>query len=249
MGKDVVTKLFKNGIDPIDKIIAVGNGKYKVIGVLKSKGSSFGGSGDRICLLPITNVRQYYSQPQANHNIFVKPYDAKLLDIAVSEAEGTFRITRRLQPGDNNDFRIEKSDNLSKMLIDNMKFVTISATIIGFITLLGAAIGLMNIMLVSVSERTREIGIRKALGARSKTIKQQFLFEAIIISQLGGLLGIVLGILTGNIISLIIGSSFIIPWLWILTGILLCFVVGVSSGYIPAVKASRLDPIIALRHE
>jgi putative ABC transport system permease protein len=135
------------------------------------------------------------------------------------------------------------------MLIEDIRYVTISATLIGVITLLGAAIGLMNIMLVSVSERTREIGTRKAMGAKSRTIKQQFLFEAVIIGQMGGVLGIILGILIGNILSLIIGSPFIVPWLWILTGVVICFIVGIASGYIPAVKAARLDPILALHYE
>ena len=249
IGKELVSNLFDKSEDPIDKIISVGNGKYKIIGVLKSKGTSFGGSGDKICFIPITNVRQYFSKPKANHEIFVQPHNPKLLDISVSEAEGLFRVVRNLRPEDKSDFKIEKSDNLANMLIENLKFLTISATIIGIITLLGAAIGLMNIMLVSVSERTREIGIRKALGANSKTIKEQFLFEAVLIGQLGGILGIVLGILVGNITSLIFGTGFIIPWIWITSGIVVCFIVGISSGYFPAVKASRLDPIIALRHE
>jgi putative ABC transport system permease protein len=135
------------------------------------------------------------------------------------------------------------------MLIENLKFIAIAAMIIGIITLVGAAIGLMNIMLVSVTERTREIGIRKAIGAKSKTIKQQFLFEAIVIGQMGGILGIILGILVGNLVSMIIGSTFIIPWAWILLGVVLCFIVGIISGYFPAQKASQLDPIIALRYE
>jgi len=249
IGKELEKNLFKKHEDPIDKIISIGNGKYKVIGVLESKGNNFGGPGDKICFIPITNVRQYFSRPKANHEIFIQPNDPKLIDIAASEAEGLFRVVRRLRPEDKSDFRIEKSDNLANMLIENLKYLTISATIIGFITLLGAAIGLMNIMLVSVSERTREIGIRKALGAKNLTIKQQFLFEAIVIGQFGGILGIILGILVGNITSMIFQTGFLIPWLWVISGVALCLIVGLASGIIPATKASKLDPIIALRYE
>jgi putative ABC transport system permease protein len=135
------------------------------------------------------------------------------------------------------------------MLIDNIKYVTLAATFIGLITLLGAAIGLMNIMLVSVTERTREIGIRKAMGATKRVIRNQFLVESIVIGQLGGALGIVLGILIGNILSLLIGSAFIVPWVWIITGVILCFGVALISGIIPAQKAANLDPIESLRYE
>ena len=167
----------------------------------------------------------------------------------MSEAEGLFRIIRGLSLSDASDFTIEKSDSLANMLIENLSVINLAATVIGIITLLGAAIALMNIMLVSVSERTREIGTRKAIGAKSKTIKQQFLFETIFIGQMGGVLGIILGVIVGNIMSVIIGSSFVIPWFWITTGIIVCFIVGVVSGYFPAVKAARLDPIEALRYE
>jgi len=160
-----------------------------------------------------------------------------------------FRSVRRLGVRDESDFNIVRSDFLSNIFKEMISIVLVAATIIGIVTLFGAAIGLMNIMLVSVTERTTEIGIRKAIGARASVIKQQFLFEAILICQLGGILGIILGILIGNIVSLIMKSDFLIPWLWMIAGILLCLGVGLVSGYYPAQKASRLDPIVALRYE
>lgn len=249
VGQEVVRNIFDPGVDPLDKIITVGSGKYRIIGILAEKGTSFGGGGDNICILPITNVRQYFSRPRMNYRINVMPATPQLLEIAISEAEGVFRQIRGLNPGDESDFRITKSDNLVNMVIENIRYVTIAATLIGIITLFGAAVGLMNIMLVSVTERTREIGIRKAMGAKSANIKHQFLFEAVMIGQLGGIVGIFLGILIGNLVSVITGSPFLVPWIWIISGVLLCFIVGLSSGYFPAVKASKLDPIVALRYE
>ncbi|MBP7076708.1 MAG: ABC transporter permease [Bacteroidales bacterium] len=249
IGNAIAEDIFKNKQSPIDKYINIGNGRYLVIGVLKSKGTSFGGAGDKFCIIPLTNARQNFTDYDLSFDISVLPYDAGKLDLAVSEAEGLFRNIRKLTVYDENDFEIRKSDSLANMLIENISVVTIGATIIGLITLLGATIGLMNIMLVSVTERTREIGIRKALGAPSRVIKQQFLFESVVIGQVGGILGIVLGIVAGNLVSTATGGSFIIPWMWILLGVLLCFIVGVISGYFPAVKAAKLDPIVALHHE
>ncbi len=249
IGSEIKSQLFKKTENPLNKIISIGGKKYKVIGILKTKGASIGFSNDRACMIPVTNVRQYFSRPQMSFNINIMPDRPELMDIAIGESEGLFRIIRKLDITDETDFNISKSDNLAQMLLENISFVTIAATIIGIITLFGAAIGLMNIMLVSVSERTREIGTRKAIGAKSSTIKQQFLFEAIVIGQLGGFLGIILGILIGNLVALSIGTSFIIPWLWILGGVVLCLLVSLASGMFPAVKASKLDPIIALRYE
>lgn len=249
IGSQLVSNLFKNKENPTDQIISIGPGKYKVIGVLKEKGSSMGFSGDKNCIVPLTNVRQYFSKPNMSYTISVMANDALTLNVALGEATGVFRIIRKLRAGEENNFEAVKSDNLANILIENIQYVTLAATIIGLITLMGAAIGLMNIMLVSVTERTREIGIRKAMGATKSDIKNQFLVEAIVICQLGGLLGILIGIPIGNIISLFVGGSFIIPWVWIIGGLLLCFVVGVVSGLYPAAKASNLDPIEALRYE
>lgn len=249
IGHEVAKKIFDKNEDPLDKFISVGGGKYRVVGVLKTKGTGFNGGPDRSVMLPYGNVATYFSRPNMDYTISVMPNDSKLLDYAVSEAEGIFRIVRNLKATDESDFNIEKSDSLAQIMLDLFKYVTYAATIIALITLIGAAVGLMNIMLVAVAERTREIGTRKAIGAKSITIKQQFIFEAIMICIIGGLLGVILGIILGNLMSLFLGSPFIVPWNWIFIGLSLCFCVGLASGYLPAVKASRLDPIEALRYE
>lgn len=249
IGSEIVSMLFKKKEDPIGKIISIGAGKYRVIGVLKERGSSIGFSGDRSCLVPVANVRQYFSRPDMNFRISVMVNDQQAMDAAIGEATGTMRKVREDRLGDEDSFAIIKSDNVANMLIGLTSKLQIGATIIGLITLLGAAIGLMNIMLVSVTERTREIGIRKAVGARRKTIRNQFLAEAIVIAQIGGLLGIIAGMLIGNVVSMVTGSAFIVPWLWVVLGVVICFVVALLSGIIPANKAARLDPIDSLRWE
>jgi putative ABC transport system permease protein len=249
LGSELAKKLFKGGENPLQKVISIGNGNYKVIGVLREKGSGFGGSSDLACFIPYSNSRTYFSRPNMNFDIQIKVNQPELIDAAIGQAESVFRNVRNLSPLDESDFNVEKSDNIVNLLLKNIQNITLVATIIGFITLLGAAVGLMNIMLVSVTERTREIGVRKAIGAKNKTVKQQFLIEAIVIGQIGGLLGIVLGILVGNLVSVMIGSSFVIPWGWIIMGVILCFGVGIMSGYYPAQKASQLDPIESLRYE
>ncbi|MFM2284886.1 MAG: hypothetical protein RLZZ543_383 [Bacteroidota bacterium] len=248
IGQELKKNLFPK-TSPIDKEISVGAMKVKVIGLLKEKGSSFGFGGDKIVLLPVKNVRQHFGFAGMSYVINVLANSPAQMDATVAEATGFFRIVRKLHTKDVANFEVTKSDNLSVMLIENLSFVSVAATLIAIITLIGAAIGLMNIMLVSVTERTREIGVRKAIGATSLTIRNQFLIEAIVICQLGGALGIVLGIVMGNAVSMYFDQGFIIPWAWMILAALLCFIVGLLSGLIPAIKAAKLDPIEALRFE
>lgn len=248
LGSDIASDLFPPGVDPVGRDVSVAGLKLMVAGVLKGKGASQM-SDDNICLMPVSTARQYFSRPNMNFSITIMPLNPVNLDVMAGQAEGVFRVVRNLAPADESDFNIVKSDTILNMLLKNIRYVTLAATLIGIVTLFGAAVGLMNIMLVSVTERTREIGVRKAVGAKPKTIKYQFLFESILIGQLGGIFGIVLGIIIGNAVSSMLGSSFVVPWLWVFMGILVCFIVGVVSGYAPAVKAANVDPIKALHYE
>ncbi|HSG68590.1 MAG TPA: ABC transporter permease [Bacteroidales bacterium] len=249
IGSEIAKILFVNGEDPIEKVISIGPGKYRIIGLLEEKGSSAGFSGDRTCLLPINNVRSYFSRPNMNYTISIRTDNSQTMEAAIGEATGLLRIVRKVPVGQEDNFTIIKSDTIVEMLNDFLKEIRIGAIIIGIITLFGAVIGLMNIMLVSVAERTREIGIRKAVGANKLRILYQFLVEAVVIGQLGGLFGIVLGIIIGNLVSMIIGSDFIVPWDWMFLGVALCLLVALLSGILPAVKAAKLDPIESLRYE
>lgn len=248
IGSEIAAKLFKKK-DPVNQIISIGAARYRVIGVIKSKGASMGFGGDRNCLIPLSTLRQNYYRPNMNFTISFMCSGPEMLDVGVGEATGLFRTIRKLRLDEEDNFAIRKSDNLAEMLISNLRYLSLAATIIAFITLLGASIGLMNIMLVTVTERTREIGVRKAIGANNKAIRQQFLIEAIVITELGGLLGIVFGIVVGNVVSNVSGGSFIIPWLWIIVALIVSMVVGLLSGLFPALKAARLDPIESLRFE
>lgn len=248
LGYTVAKKLFGSNYSIEDKIVRIDDVKFKVIAVLDEKGSSFI-STDNMVLISLAKARQLYPQYNPSYVISVKGDDPENMDPVQNEATLLMRNVRKLHPGEDINFDLLKSDSISGMFVEKMSYATMAGFIIGIITLIGAAIGLMNIMLVSVTERTKEIGTLKAIGADSKTIRLQFLLEAIIICQLGGVLGIILGIIAGNAVSLSIGGAFIIPWMWMLVGVGFCLVVGLISGIYPAFKASQLDPIEALRYE
>lgn len=250
LGNDVVKKIFPDRPeDALGANVRVGNVRYRVIGILKTKGASNIFSADNVVVTTVTNTRRVFNRPNATYQVNVNVDDISLIDAAIGEATGTFRIIRKMRTDEENNFYMSRSDSVAEMLFNSLGTITAAAALIGLITLFGSAIGLMNIMLVSVAERTREIGVNKALGATAPTIRQQFVFEAIIISVLGGILGTFLGMMVGNLMSLLLGSSFVIPWVWITVGILSCAFVGLVSGIYPAVKASKLDPIVALRYE
>ncbi len=250
IGSEMVDILFDENEDPLKGEITVLGTRYRVVGVLSEQGAMDGGSPDRRVIIPLQSGRALAAGRTLRFSIDVLVNNSISMDMAMGEASGIMRLVRR-DPLGKESFEVRKSESLAETLSDITGYLRIGGLGIGFITLIGASIGLMNIMMVSVTERTREIGIRKALGATPKIIRQQFIIEAIVVCQLGGILGVILGIAIGNIVTSAIGDdiTFIIPWLWIFLAFGLGVVVGLGSGYYPAWKASRLDPIESLRFE
>ena len=250
LGVEVADKLFENE-EPVGKEVSFLSRKFKVIGVLEEQGGlGDNAGGDRQVIIPIETAKAMGSQRALRYQLTASVDQPEELQFAMGEATGLMRAIRKDQLGKENSFELTKSDSLSDTLDDIAGWMRMVALILGFITLFGASICLMNIMMVSVTERTREIGVRKALGATPTKIKQQFLIEAIVICVMGGGLGVIFSILLGNFVPILIGAgSFTVPWLWIVVGLIVCIAVGLISGYLPARKAARLDPIESLRFE
>ena len=248
IGSDFLKNLFVND-NPIGKKISIRGVKFKVIGVLESKGATFGNNQDLRVLIPIQVARGIFTAPNINYTISIMVKNTEMLNAAQDEAVITFRNIRGLNPIEKNDFGIERSDDLINRITSITGYLEIAAWIISIITILGSSIALMNIMLVSVTERTREIGVRKALGAKNSTISTQFFIETIVIGQIGSVLGILLGIGTGMIFSSFFESEFSLPWIPMLWATIITFIVAIIAGFYPAMKASKLDPIESLRYE
>lgn len=250
IGHKVYTTLFEENENPLGKDITFLGSKFKIVGLLKEKGMLAENNFDNMVFIPIIKANQLAEGRGLWYELTVGISDPALMDYAMGEATGVMRRIRGDNVGQENSFELEKSETLAQELESITSALRFAGVGIGFITLLGASIALMNIMLVSVTERTREVGVRKALGATPLRIRQQFVIEAIVVCLLGGVIGVILGILVGNLLSNLMDIDvFVVPWSEMILGLVVCIVVGLISGYYPAHKASKLDPIESLRFE
>ena len=248
LGKTIATTLFDE-MDPVGLEVKVDNNKFRVIGVLEKQAASFGQDKDNFAAIPISTYQSFYGKHTRSINITVSSFSKEDYGEVIEKAIGYFRTIRKVPPGEDDDFGIFSNESVLQDINSMTAGVKIGAYAIALIALLAAGIGIMNIMLVSVTERTREIGIRKAIGAKKSNILTQFLIEAVVLSLFGGFIGIIIGILIGNLAGSAIGGELSIPIDWVAIGVLLCIIVGVGFGTYPAYKASSLDPIDALRYE
>jgi len=248
LGSKVADKLFPRG-NALGEMVRVDGFPYTVLGVLESQGNALGGNSDNFVAIPITSFFTIYGKYHRSVNIMVQAKNRESFDDSIEQVKGVLRTVRKVEPGRDDDFEIFSNDSVIDQFNDFTKYVKLGVGFISFIALVAAGVGIMNIMLVSVTERTREIGIRKAIGAKKNNILIQFVLEAIVLCELGGLFGIGIGILGGNIVALIMSVPAIIPWDWVAIGLLVCSFVGIVFGTYPAWKAANLDPIESLRYE
>ncbi len=248
LGADVASRVFPDS-DPLGQSVRVDGRIYTVVGLLKSKGTSFGQSQDNFVAVPITQFLDVYGRARRSISINVQAPSQETFDDTVDRAIGVMRLVRGLEPEDPNDFEVFSNDSLIEAFNNIASVVAVAAFVISAIALVASGVGVMNIMLVSVTERTKEIGIRKSIGARKTDILTQFLLEAVVLSLCGGLAGVVVGVLGGNAASMFLNAGIVFPWAWAAAGVLVCGGIGVAFGLYPAWKAASLDPIEALRHE
>lgn len=249
VGKDVLLKIFKNNENPIGKKIKIKNHQYTIAGVLEPKGATMGRSEDNLVCIPVTTFIKYYSSEDESLQLTLKAESKELLSKTMDESIGHLRSIRGVKPSDENDFELATNESLSDQFSSFTDYLFYFGFICGSISILAAGVGIMNIMLVAVKERTKEIGVRKAVGAKKGVILTQFIIEAITLSQIGGIIGIFGGIAVGGLASVAFGFTFAIPWAWVVVSVTICTILGVLSGYYPARKAANLDPIEALRYE
>jgi putative ABC transport system permease protein len=248
VGASIQKKLFPSQ-SALGKTIKVNSKPYMIIGVLDEKGSSFGNSQDDLVLVPITKFFSDFGHERRTINLAIQSTSQATYNDTLDKAIGAMRAARGLKLGQENDFEIYSNDTLVTAFAQVADTVRVGAFVVSVIALLAAGIGIMNIMLVSVTERTREIGVRKAIGARRYDIIKQFLIEAVLLSELGGLAGILTGVLGGNGVALAFDMTMVFPWFWAITGLVVCSVIGIGFGSYPAWKAASLHPIEALRYE
>ncbi len=250
LGSGTAKKLFPDNPEKaVDQVVNVDHTPYRVIAVLEDKSSSAFFNTSKIVVTSYNNIRRLYASQSSSFNIGIMVSDLKFMDAAIGEAKGTFRPIRKLDIKDEINFYVDKSDSIAQTFLSASLYLQYAMLAIALITLIGSAICLMNIMLVAVNERTKEIGLIKALGGTKKEIRSQFLYESVLISLLGAVAGIISGILVGNLVSIFLKTGFVVPWGWVITGVVVCSLVGLAAGLYPAYKASKLDPIVALRYE
>jgi putative ABC transport system permease protein len=249
LGQAVVEKVFPPSVNPVGESVRIDGEVYQVVGVFAKKGGALGGNQDNFTAIPISTYMEKYGKNGRSVNIMVKALNREVVDDAIEQVRSILRAARKVPPGAEDDFAYFSNDSLIKQFNDFTLYLRMGVLLVSSIALLAAGVGIMNIMLVSVTERTREIGIRKAIGAQKRDILTQFIIEAILLSEIGGIVGIVFGILGGNVVGLLMEVPAVIPWDWATIGLVSCSVVGLVFGVYPAWKAAMLDPIEALRYE